>query len=149
MLVRLSQLPRWLRDFVPLLGWMALIFWLSSQSDLVDLDNQAEERLLYKTSHMIAYGTLVWLWWRALAPQRQLTWSNLSMALAFTVLYGISDEIHQLYVPDRHGRVADVLFDTAGALAMILLIRRVKWLRDFPETISIFSPNRDNKSPQF
>jgi len=37
MTFKLARLPRWLRDFVPLFFWMALIFALSSQSVLVDI----------------------------------------------------------------------------------------------------------------
>jgi hypothetical protein len=41
------------------------------------------------------------------------------------------DEIHQLFVPGRH-KPPGRRFDAGGALAMILLIRRIKWLRTFP-----------------
>ena len=122
-------LPRWLRDFIPLVLWMALIFVLSSQSDLVNIENDANEKLFYKISHLLAYAALVWLWWRALAPQRQTSWPVLSVALLLTVLYAISDEVHQSFVPGRHPALYDVLFDTGGALAMILLIRYSGHLR--------------------
>lgn len=133
MLARLSGLPRWLRDFLPLLIWMSIIFWLSSQSVLVDIERAGADKLFYKSAHILAYGLMAWLWWRALAPQRRITWPVLLTACLLATLYGISDEIHQRFVPGRHGRVADVLFDASGALAMILLIRRLKWLRAFPE----------------
>jgi len=129
MLSHLNRGPRWLCDFGPLVLWMGLIFWFSSQSTLVEIDNQAGERLLYKSAHMAVYAALAWLWWRALAPQRRYTWPVLLLALLLTILYGISDEIHQRLVPGRYGRIADVLFDAGGALAMALLIRRVSWLR--------------------
>ena len=122
-------LPRWLRDFIPLVLWMALIFVLSSQSDLVNIENDASEKLFYKISHLLAYAALAWLWWRALAPQRQTSWPVLSVALLLTVLYAISDEVHQSFVPGRHPALYDVLFDTGGALAMILLIRYSGHLR--------------------
>lgn len=125
----MTILPRWLRDTLPLLLWMALIFGLSSQSILIDIKNETDEKLFYKTAHFLAYAILAWLWWRFLAPQRQFHWWVLCFAWALTTLYGVSDEIHQLFVPGRHGRLADVFFDSAGALAMILLIRRVAWLR--------------------
>jgi hypothetical protein len=137
--LKISDLPRWLRDVIPLILAIVLIFLFSSQSRLIDIESQAQERLFYKTAHMLAYAGLMWLWWRTLAPQRQITWSVLAIALIFTVLYAISDEIHQRYVPGRHGQVADVLFDTGGALAMLLLIRRLKWLSLFPESVSLFS----------
>jgi VanZ family protein len=115
--------PRWLRDIVPLVLWMALIFALSSRSTLVDIEDESGEKLFYKTSHVIAYAVLAWLWWRALAPQRVTTWPVLFGAVGLTVLYAISDEFHQSFVPGRHANLFDVLFDTSGALAMILIIR--------------------------
>lgn len=137
MWLRIELLPRWLRDALPLLLWMALIFALSSRSRLIDLENEADEKLFYKTAHFISYAILAWLWWRFLASQRQFNWRVLFYAWALTTLYGISDEIHQLFVPGRNGQLADVLFDTAGALAMILLIRRVAWLRIWPDSFSL------------
>jgi VanZ family protein len=87
---------------------------------------------------------LTWLWWRVLTPKREVGWSILLTAVALTILYGISDEIHQRFVPGRHGQLSDVLFDTGGALAMILFIRRIRWLRSWPETFG-FSLTRGLK----
>jgi len=117
------SLPRWLRDVVPLVLWMALIFALSAQTDLVDIEDKVGEKFFYKISHFMAYAALAWLWWRALASQRQTSWPVLLAALGLTVLYAISDEVHQSFVPGRHPALYDVLFDTGGALTMILLIR--------------------------
>jgi VanZ family protein len=115
---------------------MGLIFWFSSQSVLIDFDGQATQKIAHKSAHVVVYAALAWLWWRALAPERRFTWPVLLSALLLTILYGISDEIHQRFVPGRHGRVADVLFDAAGGLAMILLIRRLSWLRTFPFSLA-------------
>jgi VanZ family protein len=135
--LRLELLPRWLRDIVPLIFWMTLIFMLSAQSRLIKIEDAADEKIFYKTAHFVAYAILAWLWWRALAPQRQAAWSVLLLAFVLTALYGISDEVHQRFVPGRHGQVADVLFDAAGAWAMILLIRRINWLRTWPDSLSL------------
>jgi VanZ family protein len=140
MLFRVETLPRWLRDFLPLVLWMLLIFVLSSQPRLIDIDNEAGEKFFFKSAHIIVYGILAWLWWRTLAPQRHIGWAVLFMAFALTMLYGISDEFHQSFVSGRHGRLADVLFDAGGALAMILLIRWIKWLRFWPDSLN-FSLN--------
>lgn len=64
MWLRIELLPRWLRDALPLLLWMALIFALSSRSRLIDIENEADEKLFYKTAHFISYAILAWLWWR-------------------------------------------------------------------------------------
>jgi len=132
---RFDALPRWLRDVVPLIGWMALIFALSSRQGLIEIDNPASERFVFKGAHVFVYALLAWLWWRVLSSQRGVSWPILLAAWFLATLYGVSDEIHQLFVPGRHGRVADVLFDAAGALAMVIALRRVAWLRLFPESL--------------
>ncbi len=143
----LANLPRWLRDGLPLLLWLALIFFMSSQQRLLDIKNGADEKLFYKSAHFLAYAVLTWLWWRALSPRREITWPLLTAALALTVLYGISDEIHQLYVPGRIGRVADVLFDIAGGLAMILWLRWRHLPRTSPPTGRVNSAGGIGKIP--
>ena len=42
--------------------------------------------------------------------------------MILTVLYGISDEFHQSFVPSRDASVLDVLADLAGALLGILAV---------------------------
>jgi VanZ family protein len=134
MVFQVAKWPRWLRDFVPLLAWLSLIFILSAQPVLVEIDDEVSEKFFYKLAHVGAYAVLAWLWWRALAPQRQGSWPLLLAAAGLATLYGVSDEVHQLFVPGRHGRVADVLFDASGAILMILLLRHCSWLRRFPES---------------
>jgi VanZ family protein len=133
--LNIEVIPRWLRDIAPLIFWLALIFILSDQPRLLEIKNEAGEKTFYNSAHIIAYAILAWLWWRALAPRRQTTWPILWIAFVLTVLYGISDEIHQRFVPGRHGLLTDVFFDASGALLMVLLLRRLEWLRHFPEAL--------------
>lgn len=39
----------------------------------------------------------------------------MGFALLICVLYAISDEVHQKFIPGRSGEVRDVIIDTAGA----------------------------------
>ena len=49
------------------------------------------------------------------------------MAAAGTgILYAASDEFHQLFVPGRSGQITDVLIDSGGLLAGILLVVLIK-----------------------
>jgi VanZ family protein len=133
----IERLPRWARDVVPLFFWMGLIFFLSDQPRLLEIESELNEKTFYKLAHVLAYAILAWLWWRALNSDRQVTWRVLGLAFTLATLYGISDEVHQLFIPGRHGRLADVLFDTAGALAMVLWLRLYEWPRLFPEHFSL------------
>jgi len=53
---------------------------------------------------------------RKLSLDRRFTWSWLVL-----ILFAISDEIHQLYVPDRVGSPMDVAIDAFGGLLGLLL----------------------------
>ena len=41
-------------------------------------------------------------------------------------LYAAADEFHQLFVPGRSGQVSDVMLDSAGALAGLLILALVR-----------------------
>lgn len=45
------------------------------------------------------------------------------IALTICVLYAISDEIHQMFIPGRAGRVSDVVIDSVGIAAGQFVIR--------------------------
>ncbi len=116
---------------------MALVFYLSSQPVLLDVDDtlgSLGEKLFYKTAHVLFYAVLAWLWWRVLAPDRRPGWPVLLSALILSTLYGASDEFHQSFVPGRHPLLSDILIDASGALLMILLLRHSSWLRHQPDT---------------
>jgi VanZ family protein len=41
------------------------------------------------------------------------------------VLYAVSDEIHQLFVPGRAGQIRDVLIDACGVFVGIIIANRL------------------------
>jgi VanZ family protein len=45
------------------------------------------------------------------------------------VLYAVTDEVHQLFIPGRGCRITDVLIDGSGSLVGMLLYLAWKWLR--------------------
>ena len=50
------------------------------------------------------------------------TYTRYVVAWFFTVIYAATDEIHQLFVPDRSGNALDVCVDATGALLALLLV---------------------------
>ena len=56
------------------------------------------------------------------------------LALGFSLLYDGTDELHQLFVPDRACRFADVLVDGAGILAGVTLARLIQYLHERRKT---------------
>ena len=76
-----------------------------------------------KLFHAAEFGLLNLLLWRALyygenvSLKKAIWWS-----LFFTVLYAVSDELHQYFVPLRQCRWQDVAQDSLGAILTSWLI---------------------------
>lgn len=116
--------PRhWLRAhplvyyWLPLAVWMGLIFYLSAQPELPGPDNDRLGELLRSGGHAFVFGVLAILWARVLGQRR---WA-LVLAFALTMVYALSDEFHQSFVPGRHPDLWDVACDAAGAVMALLL----------------------------
>lgn len=123
-----------LSSWLPVAAWAALIFGLSSipslDSGLGDWDF-----FLRKIAHMVEYGILALLILRALAR----TWPGwgrvrwLTMAALVAILYAVSDEFHQAYVPGRGPSATDVLIDSMGVVLGLRLTHFFKRIPFFPE----------------
>lgn len=100
---------------------MTLIFVLSSQSGLRVSEDAEVDRPFRITGHLLAFGTLAAAFLVALSWGRRPRLRDLVMAFALTVVYGVLDEWHQSFVPDRSGRLDDVVTDALGALAGLAL----------------------------
>jgi VanZ family protein len=119
--------------WLPPLAWMALIYGLSSLSTLPELPDavawyEAVDRVIKKSAHMVAYGVLASLYLWALRHHFGRMGMLCVVSVVASLLYGISDEYHQTFVPGREGRVFDVGIDTVGACAAMVvdwwLVRR-------------------------
>lgn len=110
----------------PVLFWMGLIFFLSSRSfsHLPPLLPGTD-----KVVHMIIYAVLCGLMHRALRfqPLDRIASFSLFIALALTPLYGISDELHQLFVPGRSCDVMDLLADLTGGCIYVVTYLKLKF----------------------
>jgi VanZ family protein len=96
---------------------MGLIFFLSAQPDL-NSGLGAWDTIGRKLIHAATYGTLWFLWWRALGYDRP------AVAAAVTLLYAAGDEYHQTFTEGRHGSPLDVAVDAAGVMIAYGLARR-------------------------
>jgi VanZ family protein len=86
-------------------------------------------RILRKNAHYFAYLVLGILVINALRISGVKGWRVCVLALGICVLYAVSDEVHQLFVPGRGGQVRDVLIDSAGAtvgLGLYQVFGRIK-----------------------
>ena len=112
-----------LRYWLPPALWAGVIFILSAQPSLPHYPDTLLDLILKKAAHMIEYGILASLLWRALSRgQGALSRSAWVTAFVVSVLYAASDEYHQTFVPGRNGTPVDVGIDTVGALIALLIV---------------------------
>ena len=123
----------------PALAWMVLIFAASSlSSEALESAGSAKASRSAPvvanqvTAHLIEFGVLAALLYRALSFRRGL-FVQWVVVVVVTTAYGASDEFHQSFVPGRYPSWLDIGFDTVGAilgssaaLAWIWLRRRVR-----------------------
>lgn len=76
-----------------------------------------------KMAHMSEYAIMSLLWFLTLISYNVQVKKSLLIPIVIVFAYACTDEIHQLFVADRSGKFTDVLFDTSGAILMMLLVR--------------------------
>ena len=108
-------IPAALRLWAPVVLWAAVIFTLSSVSDL-GTGLGTWDLVLRKLAHAAEFAVLGGLLLRALRDERA--------ALLAGIAYAISDELHQHFVPGRVGSPLDVAIDSVGVAVGVLLWRR-------------------------
>ena len=95
------------------------------------LFGEAAHTVFRKFAHFFAYLFLMFFTYHAVWRTRR----SLSPLLPFVlcVLYAVSDEIHQYFVPERACRLFDVFVDTlgciVGGLCFYLLIQLILFLK--------------------
>jgi VanZ family protein len=99
------------------LAWMAVIFYFSSKSD----PSPGIGDLGHIVAHFTEYFALASLWAWALVPLLANVPRALALTGAICVLYAISDEWHQSFVPNRDSDPVDVLVDSAGVITALAL----------------------------
>ncbi len=78
--------------------------------------------IIRKGAHFASYFILGILVIVLLIDLKGPTKLSFIITIAFSFFYACSDEIHQLFVPGRHGSFIDVLIDTSGSLVSTSLI---------------------------
>ncbi|MCM8765229.1 MAG: VanZ family protein [Candidatus Omnitrophica bacterium] len=102
---------KFIKFWIPVILYMGLIFWFSSLSKLPKVPPLP---YLDKAIHTLEYTLLGILLLRAFKNygfRKKFLWT-----ISVGLIYAITDEIHQYFVPFRESSVLDILFDTLGIL---------------------------------
>lgn len=121
---------------LPVLVWMCVIFYFSSRPTIEVSVNNNINFAFYKTLHVINYAILTTLLIRSFKKKSTITINHLKRAIIIAILYGISDEFHQLFVPGRTSRFRDVIIDGVGVSLVCILAIYSKKIPFFNKLIS-------------
>jgi VanZ family protein len=105
------------RLWLPVVAWAALIFAFSSVPDL-GTGLGGWDLVLRKLAHAAEFAVLGALLARAT--------DRAGLALVLGVLYAVSDEVHQSFVPGRLGSPVDVAIDAAGVAVGVFVWQSVR-----------------------
>jgi len=98
-----------------------LAIFLFSAGSAVTMQQPVLQTVVNKGGHMIGYGLLALAFWRMFEFEERRFW----LAWLLAVLYALTDEYHQSFVPGRHPSLFDALvFDALGALIALWLASR-------------------------
>lgn len=130
-------------NLVLMIGFMLFIFYMSGktaddstkQSDFVinllnslgiDLSGNFGEFasvIVRKGAHLTEYMILSFLIYNVVSDYVKVSKKLIVYTVMAVCFYAITDEIHQIFVPGRAGRITDVMIDTTGGCIGILVIK--------------------------
>ena len=108
--------------WLPVVIWLTVIFAFSSRPTKVTSEIYWQDFVVKKLAHIIEYGILTVLIYRALVNSNVEKKEAGFYSIILSLMYGVSDEFHQRFVPGRMPTVRDVFFDIIGAVLAIYFI---------------------------
>lgn len=152
-------MKRKILPWVLVILWMSLIFFFSHQvatesnelstgiiskivniiskvTPSIEINEANLNHIIRKAAHFTIYLILGILVTNALKDGNKSKLNLILASLVICILYAISDEFHQLFIPGRSGEIKDVILDSLGALLGILMMSsvKVKSRHSFPKT---------------
>ncbi len=116
---------RFFRYWGPVCGYAVLIFYLSAQSHPEQALPSFFQLVNDKIVHAIEYAVLGGLCYRAFRWGTNGSWARQAIihAIVLASLYGMSDELHQWFVPFRQSSWQDWMADVMGSTIGAMMIR--------------------------
>lgn len=109
-------IPKIIRAFLPSFAWALIIYLFSSQSVLPGFEQSAFDFFLKKIAHIFVYLILYLLVAYGIEKTVKNTYTKtvLYAPVFICILYAVTDEIHQTFVPGRYGTLRDIGYDMLG-----------------------------------
>lgn len=140
------NMKRVIISIILVLLWMGFIYYMSSMNSddsnnvsigvidsIVDTstkdDNDVDimNTIIRKMAHASIYLVLGILVLNVfISINKNITYKHVIFTIIICLIYAISDEIHQLYVIGRTGRILDVFIDSIGSIIGSIILFKIK-----------------------
>ncbi|WP_338471016.1 VanZ family protein [Niallia sp. XMNu-256] len=117
---------------LPLL-YMALIFYLSSKPADAVVELPKWDSTIKESLHLVEFGILYVLLFLAALTFKEVTPTGNIVLILVSSLYGLSDEVHQYFVPYRSATVIDLIKDVIGVLVASWIVFGAYQKKRFPK----------------
>lgn len=107
--------------FLLLVGWTGFMFFLSHQPHLQSGLSSDLDFILRKLAHITEYAVLSFLFGWCFFDILSKKYFLIFIWLA-PLIYAISDEFHQFFIPGRVGSLKDVIIDLIGIFLVFILV---------------------------
>ena len=111
--------------WLPAIFWCVVIFVLSSLPGADFAEGKSTDFTVRKILHVAEYAILYLTFYRGS--------KNIFVSFFLSLLYSVSDEVHQSFTPTRTGKVSDIFIDglSSGVTALILW----KYFQNLPQKL--------------
>lgn len=116
------------KQWLPAFLVMAAIFYFSSIPAKEMPNFGSWDTLFKKSGHLLGYAMLATAYLRGI---HSLGWRAVSIALICVILYAVTDEFHQSFIPGRTSTMVDVGIDTIGGSLGLSLVTLIPTMRKF------------------
>lgn len=106
----------------PTVLWASVIFYFSALSVIKTSEFYWQDFLLKKSAHFIEYAILSTLIFRSLLNSKVSKKNAIVASIFISIIYAISDEIHQSFTPGREPRLRDIIIDGIGSIGSMIVI---------------------------
>ena len=94
------------------------------------------EHFIRKLAHFSLYTVVGFLLMSLLSTYKFKQKNRIYISFGIGLMYAISDEIHQSFIPERTPMISDVCIDTCGVITgiIILIVIQLIWYRIFKKS---------------
>jgi VanZ family protein len=127
--------------------YMAAIWFMSSNPADAIVELPRGDRFIKESLHLVEFGILYILLFLALLTFHGVSRKENWLLILISSLYGLTDEIHQYFVPYRSATMIDLVKDVIGVLVASWIFYGAYTKKRFPKLRSLLDKLEGKENP--